>query len=87
VEAETAHRVGIADAGIRWAGYIIRPCRQDPGFDKPRFIEALNAFDRLDPKEFDLDVDDYRRLGALVSTWRQQLEGDLGRDDPGLSFG
>ena len=60
---------------------------QDPGFDKTRFIEALNGFDRLDPEEFDLDVDDYRRLRTLVSTWRQQLERDLGRDDPGLSLG
>jgi len=60
---------------------------KDPGFDKTGFIEALNAFDRLDPEEFDLDIDDYRRLRTLVSTWRQQLERHLGRDDPGLSLG
>ncbi|MPZ70082.1 MAG: hypothetical protein GEU71_11220 [Actinobacteria bacterium] len=60
---------------------------KDPGFDKTRFIEALNAFDRLDPEEFDLDVDDYHRLRTLVSTFRQQLERDLGRDDPGLNLG
>lgn len=60
---------------------------KDPGFDTTRFIEALAAFGRLDPEEFDLDVGDYRRLRTLVSMWRRQLERDLGRDDPGLSLG
>ena len=32
-------------------------------------------------------VDDYHRLRTLVSTWRQKVERDLGRDDPGLSLG
>lgn len=60
---------------------------KDTGFETTGFVEALKAFNRLDPEEFDLDVDDYRRLRTLVSTWRQQLERDLGRDDPGLSLG
>lgn len=59
---------------------------KDPGFDKTRFIDALNAFDRLGPEEFALDVADYRRLRTLVSTSRQLLERDPGWGDPGLSI-
>jgi hypothetical protein len=47
--------------------------RRIPGSTGSGFLEALEAFDRLDAEEFDLPSADYRRLREQVRDWQQEI--------------
>lgn len=58
-----------------WSELFALASEKDSGFNRERFLEALEAFNRLDAEEFDLPLSDYERLREEVHVWLEQLGG------------
>lgn len=62
-----------------WQRLFALAVEKDAGFTPERFLDAVVAFDRLEPDEFDLPPADYQRLRDQVRDWQHQITRGHGR--------
>ena len=64
---------------LGWPRLLRLAAQKDLGFDHARFLEAVRAFDRLTPDDFN-DPQQHQELRDRVSGWEQQLTRGAGRE-------
>lgn len=67
-------------ARFGWPHLYKLAAEKDAGFDRAIFLDALYAFERLKPEQFDLDAEGYERLHHRVRKWRHDLQRELDCD-------